>query len=428
MNFLDRDTRSQRVYLPRHRRTFGVDELSTPATAASTNQLTPLDLSARIPELDGIRGVAIAMILVAHCFEIVTRPGSPLAYALVPLRLNWSGVDLFFVLSGFLIGGILLDARESSNYFRVFYARRFFRIVPIYAVLLLSVAFAMHLSDAGIIGKKEIFSGRLSWLYFAFFLQNIGMALHNVWGTFPLGVTWSLAVEEQFYLTLPLAIRFLGRRALVRFILFAIVCAPLLRTFFFHRSPSDLFTWYTLMPSRADSLLLGVLGAVALREPRWRAWLLGKRRLTGAIAILLLGAAYLGWRAPSQYSPLMVTVGFSWLALTYLAILLYALLYRDSLLSHCLRRSWLRGLGAIAYGAYLFHEFFLAMIFGRTPWVRSWHDVGLSVIALVLTISFCRLSWVYFEKPLVRIGHRTSYEFISTEPAETAPPVPASEG
>jgi len=354
------------------------------------------------------------MILVAHCFEIVSRPGSPLAYALVPLRLNWSGVDLFFVLSGFLIGGILLDARESSNYFRVFYTRRFFRIVPIYAVLLLSVAVAMHLSDAGIIGKKEIFSGPLPWPYFAFFLQNIGVCIHNAFGIFPLGVTWSLAVEEQFYLTLPLAIRFLNRRALVLFVLFAIVGAPLLRAFFLHRFPGNPYTWYTLTPCRADSLLLGVLGAIMLREPRWRSWLLGKRLLPSAIAILLLGAAYLGWRAPSPRDILMATAGFTWLALAFLSIMLYALLYRGSLLSYCLRWSWLRGLGAISYGAYLFHEFFLGMTYGRTPWVRSWHDFGLSVIALVLTISFCRLSWVYFEKPLVRIGHRASYEFITT--------------
>ncbi|MFZ3202127.1 MAG: acyltransferase, partial [Candidatus Acidiferrales bacterium] len=401
------------VYLPRRRCEIGAPELSTPVTAASTTQAVPLDLSARIPELDGIRGVAIAMILVAHCFDIVSRPGSPLAYALVPLHLDWTGVDLFFVLSGFLIGGILLDARESSNYFRVFYTRRFFRIVPIYAVLLLCAAVVAHLSAAGIIGKHdEIFQGHLSWLYFATFLQNIGMAVHNVWGTFPLGVTWSLAVEEQFYLTLPLAIRFLSRRALLLFLPFAVVCAPLLRTFFFHRFHGDLFTWYTLMPCRADALLLGVLGAIALREPRWRAWLLSKHVLVlTAIGILLLGAAYLCWRAPSAYNPLMATAGFTWLALTYLSILLYALLYRGSWLSHCLRWSWLRGLGAISYGAYLFHEFFLGMIYGRTPWVRSWDDVGLSVLALVLTISFCRLSWLYFEKPLVKIGHRASYEF-----------------
>jgi len=381
------------------------------------------NVSGRIPELDGIRGIAIGMVLIAHFFEVVSRPGSPLAYALVPLRLTWSGVDLFFVLSGFLIGGILLDARESSNYFRVFYTRRFFRIVPIYALLLLCAGATMYLSDARIIGKyPEIFIGRLPWMYFAAFLQNIGMSIHNVWGTFPLGVTWSLAVEEQFYLTLPLLIRFLDRRALLRFMLFAIAGAPLLRTFFIHHDPGNFFSWYTLMPCRADSLLLGVLGAIVLREPGWRGWLLDRRRFVLlAIAILLLGVGYLGWRAPSHHDALMATVGFTWLALTYLAFLLYALLYRDSWISHCLRWSWLRGLGVIAYGAYLFHEFFLGMFFGRVPWLYSWHDVGLSVIVLVVTISFCRLSWVYFEKPLVKIGHHTSYEFGAAGLPRTAP-------
>src|SRR6266436_5687461 len=217
------------------------------AAVIHERQAPPVNLSGRVPELDGIRGIAIGMVLIAHFFLVVSRPGSPLAYALVPLRLDWSGVDLFFVLSGFLIGGILLDARESSNYFRVFYTRRFFRIVPIYAVLLFTVALAMYLSSAGASDKyEEIFAERLPWWYFATFLQNIGMSLHNVWGTFPLGVTWSLAVEEQFYLTLPLLIRFLGRRALIRFMLFAIAGAPLLRAFFFHRNPANFFAWYTL--------------------------------------------------------------------------------------------------------------------------------------------------------------------------------------
>jgi peptidoglycan/LPS O-acetylase OafA/YrhL len=368
-------------------------------------------LSGRIPELDGLRGLAIGMVLMAHLFEVVSRPGSALAYALVPLRLNWTGVDLFFVLSGFLIGGILLDARESSNYFRVFYTRRFFRIVPIYAVLLLSVGLALYLSAAGIIGKyEELFIGRLPWVYFAAFLQNIGMSLHKVWGTFPLGVTWSLAVEEQFYLTLPLLIRFLDRRALLRFILFAIAGAPLLRAFFFHHDPTNFFTWYTLMPCRADSLLLGVLGAIVLRDPRWRSWLLGNRRFSSLLlGFLLAGSALLAWRSPSPYQGFMATAGFTLLALTYLALLLYALLYRDSWFSHCLRWSWLRGLGMIAYGMYLFHQLFSSLIFGRLPWLHSWHDVGLSVIVLFVTTSFCRLSWLYFEKPLVQLGHRSHY-------------------
>lgn len=400
-------------------------------TGIREKQALPLNLSGRVPELDGIRGIAIGMVLIAHHFEVVTRPGSALAYALVPLRLGGTGVDLFFVLSGFLIGGILLDARESSNYFRVFYTRRFFRIVPIYAILLVSAGLVRYLSDAGIIrGFSEIFVGRLPWWYFATFLQNVGMSIHQVWGTFPLGVTWSLAVEEQFYLTLPLLIRFLDRRALLRFILLAIAGAPLLRAFFFHHDPTNLFTWYTLMPCRADSLLLGVLGAIMLREPRLRDWFLDHRRLSSLVlGFFLAGYAFVGWRSPKDRW-FMPTIGFTLLALIYLGFLLYALLYRDSWISRCLRWKWLCGLGVIAYGTYLFHEFLLGMFFRRTPWIYSWHDVGLSLLALAVTIVFCRLSWVYFEKPLVKIGHRTSYQFGeaapsaggSTSPAEVSRP------
>jgi len=367
----------------------------------------------RIPELDGIRGIAIGMVLVAHFFLVVTRPGSTLAYAMVPLRLTWSGVDLFFVLSGFLIGGILLDARESSNYFRVFYTRRFFRIFPIYAVLLLCAWTTIHFADAGIIGMHEdLFVGPLPWPFHFFFLQNVGMSLFHVWGTFPLGVTWSLAVEEQFYLTLPLLVRFLDRRALLRVIFAAIVAAPLLRAWFFHHDPENFFTWYTLMPCRADALLLGVFGAIVVREPAWRAWVLARRwYLSLAIAVLLLGVAYLDWRSPSYHQHLTATMGLTWLALTFFAFLLYAVLFPESLLSRVLRWNWLRGLGIIAYATYLFHEFFLGLFFGRLPWIRSWHDLLLSLLTLAVTLAFCRLSWAFFEKPLVKRGHRSRYQF-----------------
>jgi peptidoglycan/LPS O-acetylase OafA/YrhL len=382
-----------------------------------------MSLRGHIPELDGIRGVAIGMVLLAHYFMVFTRPGTPLSYLLVPLRLSWSGVDLFFVLSGFLIGGILLDARESSNYFRVFYARRFFRIVPIYVVLLISVALAIHLSRIRILGSyEEWFFGRLPWWYFFTFLQNIGMSLHKQWGSYPLAVTWSLAVEEQFYLTLPLLIRFLDRRLLFRFALLTIPSASLLRVFLFHRDPTNFFVWYTLMPCRADALLLGVVGALLLRDPRSRGWFLGNRRLVElVIAVLLLGVAYLGWRAPSYRDLVMVAVGFTWLALTYLSFLLYALLYRDSWVGRSLRLSWLRGLGAIAYGTYLFHTLIRGLFFGPEQFIRSWQDVGITLIVLVLMLSFCRLSWIYFEKPLVKIGHRMDYEFAPGGEADRKP-------
>src|SRR6266478_83320 len=136
------------------------------AAVIHEKQVLPLNLSARIPELDGIRGIAIRMVLIAHFFLVVSRPGSGLAYALVPLRLDWSGVDLFFVLSGFPVGGILLDVRESSTFFRVFYTRRVFRRVSIYRVLLLTANFI----------TQDVCSlcCRFSWVYLEFLPVKMG--------------------------------------------------------------------------------------------------------------------------------------------------------------------------------------------------------------------------------------------------------------
>src|SRR5712692_8308881 len=104
--------------------------------------------TSRIPELDGLRGIAIGMVIIWHYFSTVvqTRPGSPLSYFEEATRITWSGVDLFFVLSGFLIGGILLDNREAPGYFKAFYARRVCRIFPLYYACLALFAVAWLLA------------------------------------------------------------------------------------------------------------------------------------------------------------------------------------------------------------------------------------------------------------------------------------------
>src|SRR5262249_2635045 len=107
--------------------------------SATDGPFTPPPLAGRVPELDGIRGLAILLVLFYHFVAEALPafgPGSGLAWLALPLMLTWTGVDCFFVLSGFLIAGILMDARESPNYFRVFYFRRFARVLPLYYLLL----------------------------------------------------------------------------------------------------------------------------------------------------------------------------------------------------------------------------------------------------------------------------------------------------
>lgn len=152
----------------------------------------------RIPELDGLRGLAILLVVLLHYVKDgVTGTGIWYSLGLAPLRLAGTGVDLFFVLSGFLIGGILLDVKTTDTYYRTFYLRRFHRILPVYFLWLLLFACGLALADPRV---KGMFNQALPIWSYPLFLQNFAMAVQGTFGAQWLMVTWSLAVEEQFYL------------------------------------------------------------------------------------------------------------------------------------------------------------------------------------------------------------------------------------
>jgi peptidoglycan/LPS O-acetylase OafA/YrhL len=383
----------------------------------------------RIRELDGLRGVAISMVVIFHYLQnsLVARPGSALSYLQAAARLSWTGVDLFFVLSGFLIGGILLDSRESTNYYSVFYRRRFFRIVPIYVVTLLLTAGLVSLR----LGQN---SGPFKWLtmegapWYAYltFTQNFWMAHAASFGFDGLVMTWSLAVEEQFYLTVPLYIRALSRRWLVRVLLIGICGAPVLRTLLLHFGSDTSVGIYTMMLCRSDALLLGVLAALLLRDEHWRE----RFRNAGVafytcIPVFLLGLGFLTMRAWNLTTSIMKTVGYTWVGLFYVTILLFVLTRRESFLSKCLRKKWLCWLGTLAYGIYLFHIGILYLLFGliwgHAPKITGGATLAVTLAAMAATLLLAALSWRYFEQPLIRMGRRSNFEFGTAETLETPP-------
>ena len=234
-------------------------------------------LQERVPELDGLRGTAIFMVVVFHYLEQQGTVGggglTPILQRLV--LMGWSGVDLFFVLSGFLIGGILVDARNSPSYFKTFYTRRFFRIIPIYYLWIL--AYIVLISVAGAALRARSNSGVIMALgtpiyaHF-FFLQNLMVlpfaGLAGAWFSH----LWSLAVEEQFYLVSPLVVQLLSKRLLTIFLACVIAAAPLLRVTLLAKH-TDPWLVNVLMPCRADSLAIGMLAALFWRREGFREWL-----------------------------------------------------------------------------------------------------------------------------------------------------------
>ena len=223
---------------------------------------------ARIPQLDGLRGLAILLVILFHYGFAISIPGSQLFSRLQDcFRMGGYGVDLFFVLSGFLIGGILLDCKASPSYFHTFYLRRFHRIFPLYYLWLgLYVILALSSFRYLPASIRVTWSGWRPIVVYALFAQNlISKSLQGISAAW-LGPLWSLAVEEQFYLLMPLAVRFLPKRRLVQLLVATILLSPVLRIAFSRWTHA---AQYTATPLRADALAMGVLLALALREEGW---------------------------------------------------------------------------------------------------------------------------------------------------------------
>jgi peptidoglycan/LPS O-acetylase OafA/YrhL len=380
----------------------------------------------RIPELDGLRGLAILLVVFFHYawFGFQHASGSlPRAIGSASI-LSWSGVDLFFVLSGFLIGGILMDHRDCGNYYRVFYLRRACRILPAYC-LWLALFFSMSrlflrphppewcsmLFQSG----NPVFP---KWAYLLF-LQNFGIVAGL---SIPLGLvpTWSLAVEEQFYLLLPLAMRSLIPRKPVPVLIFLIALAPALRTFLFMYHPTVL--GYFLLPCRMDALLLGVLCAHLVRDQGCRQWLQNHRDwLYFIFAVLTLGIIYLtvSANAKKEWQSVITsfdvsTFGLSLIALFYACFLLIVVTAPDSALAGIMRNRLLRHFGLIAYGMFLIHfaanDLLHGLIRGTVPGrIEDFGSIGVTLLAFFVTWLLAWLSWKFLEKPIIRRGHSFQY-------------------
>ena len=372
------------------------------------------DFGHRVPELDGIRGTAILVVVIFHWIALQGQFILPERLESL-LSFGWSGVDLFFVLSGFLIGGILLDARDATDYFKVFYMRRVYRILPLYGAICLAtvVIFYARLSThAWLFGGRKI--PGYSYLTFG---QNFWMVKLHTLGYWQLGVTWSLAVEEQFYLTLPFVIRFASRKTLPYVLGIGVLLAPLIRVglwFAFDPKSASFATEY-LAPCRMDALLLGVLAAWAVRDATYWEWLVAHKAVVGAASLVLgVGVLAMIHRRLGPHSFAIASFGYTLIALFYLSLLLLAVT-QSGFVSRLFRVRGLTELGILAYGLYLFHMPVIGLVYAvagkATPELTGVTTFAFTLMGALLLFAVARLSWLYFEKPLIKRGHRYQYHY-----------------
>ena len=363
-----------------------------------------------IPQLDGLRGLAVLLVLISHSGYLEALPHARM------LKHGRFGVDLFFVLSGFLITGILVDSKSSEHYFRNFYARRALRIWPLYYLILFVALIAVPLFAPAMRATAA-----RNWPAFVFYVQNIAFIQSDNNYPFALGATWSLAVEEQFYLTWPVLVFLLRKRTLAVVSASLVVVSLSLRLVgYFHGAPIGFIHFFTL--SRLDAIALGSLAAIWLRSPnctlvRWR--ILAYQFLGLGVAGMVLARILM----PKNGS----VVGYTFMAFAFTGLLGLSLICnpQSSLLGRCLSARWLRYIGRISYGLYLLHGpiFLVWLHFMDSRGFLPYNEVVRNSLAftgqfLSATLA-ASISWWLFEEPILRLKERFPSGSEMHWPAET---------
>ncbi len=344
---------------------------------------------------------------------------------------GWSGVDLFFVLSGFLITGILLTARDSSTYYRAFYARRVLRIFPLYYATL--VFFLLLVPRMSFFAPVNYFwnpGANHQQFWYWLFISNVQTAITGVWQHQTLDLTWSLAIEEHFYLLWPFVVRHASERRLLQICAGTIVAALLLRWALVVAGASPLAA-YTLTPCRLDTLATGAAIAILARRAGGLAALSRIARIVLPTALALLVAVQakirLGQPVVTGYEaitrqvlalntdPVMQTLGYTLLCAVYGSLLVWVLTARaTSPLARCFEVGWLRSFGKFSYAMYLFH-FFVGMLAVSlfTPGNHPQHFViaqfGFWLLAIGVSYALARASWALLEAPMLRLKRYFPY-------------------
>lgn len=312
--------------------------MSAPAGATTMPKLTHL------PALDGVRGIAALMVMVFHYWQSkgFDRLGIPLGISKVSV-FGQTGVDLFFVLSGFLITRILIFTKKEPHYFRNFYGRRVLRILPLYYFFLIISLFIVPCIE-----KTPFEPFSKTWWYWCY-LQNVPDTFTQLSAAGPLHY-WSLAVEEHFYMFWPFLVYFVSVRTLTWLSVGVIGMALAVRAFFLFGLKVGVFYFtFCRMDALAFGALLACLEATGKIE--------NCRKITAIILAVLLPPLIFAWvKLTGSGADLLQVVKFLFVGIIYFALIGLIVSYKDSIwIGRLFGNRALRTVGKISYGLYVYH-------------------------------------------------------------------------
>ena len=374
-----------------------------------------------LPQLDGIRAVAVSLVVILHCI-IVPENGVVAWIARNVLSNGWIGVDLFFALSGYLITSILLRTKQHPHYFRNFYARRALRIFPLYyAIVGVMAGIAIWLPFGPL---------HPAWPYLTY-TSNLWLVFAR-WEWKPLGHTWSVAIEEQFYLFFPLIVYRLNKARLRTLLWIVIAISPFVRVAMNALTFPSAAAFTTFC--RLDVLAMGALVAVELDGHA----AIGKRaarRIRLAFAMSLTATSFLWVTQHFNAS----TVFFNAVTLTIIEVtsalfICLSVAAPVAPLDWLLRRRLPVATGRISYGIYLIHYPVVTIVEwqARLRMADTWTRTAvIASVSIGATMILATLSWICFERPILRLKKRFSGGSDKSQPAKLMvelPTVAAADG
>jgi peptidoglycan/LPS O-acetylase OafA/YrhL len=395
---------------------------STPRHVEPTPDANPvspaprgLKLIGRRPALDGVRGIAILMVLAFHFLpgDLTASPHTLVGTWAAVANFGGGGVDLFFVLSGFLITGILLDEQKTAGYFRNFYARRALRIFPLYYGVLFACFILLPIVHR-FSPEEQALAQRQGWLWT--YTANILAGRFPEWmlsgGRLSFDHIWSLCVEEHFYLIWPLATFLLSRRALAWCCVAMIAAAPALRWALYARGDPTL-AFYVWTPCRMDGMAMGALLALLAQRSDGGA---GSRRWALPMFAITITWIALTWNDPARglvYATSQMTLA------SAAVIVLAATSGPRHPLTRLLTAAPLTFFGKYSYAIYVLHPLLrknlvakimsLQAVRSRIATTELNRTVTLLALGLITSAIVGWLSWHVFEKHFLKLKRFFEY-------------------